>query len=307
MATDRLPARGALGTTIVHRRVMIRSVAPGRTRASRISAASAMPPGDRGRRCGRPRQPPAREPARRQCRDRGRVRVAARRGHVALRPRGGPSPSPERPARSPSTDRPGRCDGPQSCPPVRVVRFGIPGCNGCARTSAVRGGVAHRAPARLPRDRREQWLGTGPCARATSCHRTEWSGRRWSTWLGGAMARGADHAARCGRPRTTVHRRLARRVRAAATHPFRPRRTGSGFAGRAAPTTTGRRGRAAVRSEIRGANRGPPDGRPIIFSADTPPRAGYPVVAVLDPHSADLAAQCRRPVRHVRLTGQLAS
>jgi biotin-dependent carboxylase-like uncharacterized protein len=44
---------------------------------------------------------------------------------------------------------------------------------------------------------------------------------------------------------------------------------------------------------IRGAIEVPPDGRPIIFSADHPTTCGYPVVAVLDPHSADLAAQCR--------------
>ena len=44
---------------------------------------------------------------------------------------------------------------------------------------------------------------------------------------------------------------------------------------------------------IRGAIEVPPDGRPIVFSADHPSTCGYPVVAVLDPHSADLAAQCR--------------
>jgi biotin-dependent carboxylase-like uncharacterized protein len=44
---------------------------------------------------------------------------------------------------------------------------------------------------------------------------------------------------------------------------------------------------------IRGAIEIPPDGRPIIFSADHPTTCGYPVVAVLDPRSADVAAQCR--------------
>lgn len=44
---------------------------------------------------------------------------------------------------------------------------------------------------------------------------------------------------------------------------------------------------------IRGAIEVPPDGLPIIFSADHPTTCGYPVVAVLDPHSADVAAQCR--------------
>jgi biotin-dependent carboxylase-like uncharacterized protein len=44
---------------------------------------------------------------------------------------------------------------------------------------------------------------------------------------------------------------------------------------------------------IRGAIEVPPDGRPIIFSADHPTTCGYPVVAVLDPPSVDVAAQCR--------------
>lgn len=44
---------------------------------------------------------------------------------------------------------------------------------------------------------------------------------------------------------------------------------------------------------IRGAVEVPPGGGPIIFSADHPTTCGYPVVAVLDPRSADLAAQCR--------------
>jgi biotin-dependent carboxylase-like uncharacterized protein len=44
---------------------------------------------------------------------------------------------------------------------------------------------------------------------------------------------------------------------------------------------------------IRGAIEVPPDGRPIIFSADHPTTCGYPVVAVLDPRSVDVAAQCR--------------
>lgn len=44
---------------------------------------------------------------------------------------------------------------------------------------------------------------------------------------------------------------------------------------------------------IRGAVEVPPDGMPIIFAADHPTTCGYPVIAVLEPDSADLAAQCR--------------
>jgi biotin-dependent carboxylase-like uncharacterized protein len=56
-----------------------------------------------------------------------------------------------------------------------------------------------------------------------------------------------------------------------------------------------RRTEAELLSEptIRGAIEVPPDGLPIIFSAEHPTTCGYPVIAVLDPHSADLAAQCR--------------
>lgn len=44
---------------------------------------------------------------------------------------------------------------------------------------------------------------------------------------------------------------------------------------------------------LRGAVEVPPDGMPIIFAADHPTTCGYPVLAVLEPESADLAAQCR--------------
>lgn len=44
---------------------------------------------------------------------------------------------------------------------------------------------------------------------------------------------------------------------------------------------------------IRGAVEVPANGLPIVFSADHPTTCGYPVVAVLDPRSVDLAAQCR--------------
>lgn len=50
---------------------------------------------------------------------------------------------------------------------------------------------------------------------------------------------------------------------------------------------------------LRGAVEVPRDGQPIVFAADHPTTCGYPVVAVLEPSSADLAAQCR-PGQQVR-------
>jgi biotin-dependent carboxylase-like uncharacterized protein len=44
---------------------------------------------------------------------------------------------------------------------------------------------------------------------------------------------------------------------------------------------------------MRGAVEVPPDGQPIVFGPDHPTVIGYPVLAVLDPASADQAAQCR--------------
>lgn len=44
---------------------------------------------------------------------------------------------------------------------------------------------------------------------------------------------------------------------------------------------------------LRGAVEVPADGQPIVFAADHPTTCGYPVVAVLDPASADLLSQCR--------------
>jgi allophanate hydrolase subunit 2 len=44
---------------------------------------------------------------------------------------------------------------------------------------------------------------------------------------------------------------------------------------------------------IRGAIEVTTEGQPIIFMADHPTTCGYPVIAVLEPKSADLAAQLR--------------
>jgi biotin-dependent carboxylase-like uncharacterized protein len=52
---------------------------------------------------------------------------------------------------------------------------------------------------------------------------------------------------------------------------------------------------------LRGAMEVPPDGLPIVFSADHPTTCGYPVVAVLESASADLLAQCR-PGQAVRFS-----
>lgn len=51
---------------------------------------------------------------------------------------------------------------------------------------------------------------------------------------------------------------------------------------------------------VRGAVQVPADGRPLVFLADHPVTGGYPVVAVLTRHSADLAAQLL-PGQQVRL------
>ena len=50
---------------------------------------------------------------------------------------------------------------------------------------------------------------------------------------------------------------------------------------------------------VRGAVEVPADGQPIVFGADHPTTCGYPVIAVLDPDSADAVAQ-RRPGESVR-------
>ena len=44
---------------------------------------------------------------------------------------------------------------------------------------------------------------------------------------------------------------------------------------------------------VRGSVQVPPDGRPIVFQADHPVTGGYPVIAVLTPAAADLAARAR--------------
>jgi allophanate hydrolase subunit 2 len=54
---------------------------------------------------------------------------------------------------------------------------------------------------------------------------------------------------------------------------------------------------------MRGAVEVPPDGQPIMFLADHPTTCGYPIVAVAEPGSTDIAAQLRPGDRvHFRLT-----
>jgi biotin-dependent carboxylase-like uncharacterized protein len=52
---------------------------------------------------------------------------------------------------------------------------------------------------------------------------------------------------------------------------------------------------------VRGSVQVPPNGHPIVFQADHPVTGGYPVIAVLTPAAADLAAQAR-PGATVRFT-----
>jgi biotin-dependent carboxylase-like uncharacterized protein len=54
---------------------------------------------------------------------------------------------------------------------------------------------------------------------------------------------------------------------------------------------------------MRGAVEVPPDGQPIMFLADHPTTCGYPVIAVVEPDSTDIAAQLRPGDQvHFRLT-----
>jgi biotin-dependent carboxylase-like uncharacterized protein len=66
------------------------------------------------------------------------------------------------------------------------------------------------------------------------------------------------------------------------------------------PVLTRRRtGELPSEGVVRGSVQVPPDGQPIVFQADHPVTGGYPVIAVLTPRAADLAAQIR-PGRRVR-------
>jgi biotin-dependent carboxylase-like uncharacterized protein len=66
------------------------------------------------------------------------------------------------------------------------------------------------------------------------------------------------------------------------------------------PLRRARDGELASEGVLPGAVQVPPDGRPVLFLADAPVTGGYPVVAVLDAASLDLAAQLR-PGDEVRL------
>jgi biotin-dependent carboxylase-like uncharacterized protein len=63
--------------------------------------------------------------------------------------------------------------------------------------------------------------------------------------------------------------------------------------------TRGRTEELPSEGVVRGSVQVPPDGKPIIFQADHPVTGGYPVIAVLTPAAADLAAQLR-PGREIR-------
>lgn len=70
---------------------------------------------------------------------------------------------------------------------------------------------------------------------------------------------------------------------------------GNRVALRLAGTPVRRRDRGELPSEplVPGAVQVPPDGQPVVFGADHPVTGGYPVIAVLDGPSQDLAAQLR--------------
>jgi biotin-dependent carboxylase-like uncharacterized protein len=59
------------------------------------------------------------------------------------------------------------------------------------------------------------------------------------------------------------------------------------------PLERARAGELPSEGVVRGAVQIPPSGQPIVFQADHPVTGGYPVVAVLTPAAADLAAQVR--------------
>jgi biotin-dependent carboxylase-like uncharacterized protein len=188
---------------------------------------------------------------------------------------------------------PGRCDGPQLVPRGAVVQFGIPPQR--LRTYvAVRGGVAT-----------EPVLGS----RATD----ERSGLGRALRVGDVLPVGTDIV---GPPVVdvapvpawpdgpiTLQAILGPRdvlftdesMDRFACGPY----TVAADSDRVGIRLTGPRLRRVTQAEllseptIRGAIEVPPDGLPIVFSADHPTTCGYPVIAVLEPHSADAAAQCR--------------
>jgi allophanate hydrolase subunit 2 len=59
------------------------------------------------------------------------------------------------------------------------------------------------------------------------------------------------------------------------------------------PVERADRGELPSEPLVPGAVQVPPDGRPVVFGADHPVTGGYPVVAVVEPRSRDVAAQLR--------------
>jgi biotin-dependent carboxylase-like uncharacterized protein len=188
---------------------------------------------------------------------------------------------------------PGRCDGPQCVPAGAVVQFGLP-VQRLRTYVAVRGGVAT-----------EPLLGS----RATD----ERSGLGRALRVGDVVPIGTDLA---GPPLVDVAPVAAWPQGPVALHGVvgpradlftdesldrfaRGHYTVDSASDRVGIRLTGPRLRRRTEAElwseptIRGAVEVPPDGLPIVFSADHPTTCGYPVVAVLDPHSVDIAAQCR--------------
>jgi len=267
-----------------------------------------MPPGDRGAAVRRPGQPPL---AHRLVAmpNRGRVRVAARRGPRCARPRGGHRRHRRRPAVHRRRTAPVVATVRSSCPrcgrPVRASR-----CNGCRTyVAGARGVATEPCSPRATETRAVAW--DGPCAAGATCpSEPTWSGRRWSTWLGGAMARGgrsrctvwSDHAT-TGSPSTRLTR-----FGPQAIHRCGRVGPGSGYHWTGPRYNEGTARPSAVEPTIRGAIESPRRPRhihllffagPLVHDCVYP---GFPSSRWAHPHSADLAPSAAPPVRHVRLT-----
>jgi biotin-dependent carboxylase-like uncharacterized protein len=188
---------------------------------------------------------------------------------------------------------PGRCDGPQLVPAGAVVQFGTPP-QGLRTYLAVRGGVASE-PVLGSRSTDER-SGLGPALRVGDVIPigVEVVGPPFvdfapaAAWPAGPITlRGVvgprddfftiESIERFARSEYTVEA-ASDRVGIRLTGPRLRRRTERELLSE--PT-------------VRGAVEVPPDGLPIVFSADHPTTCGYPVIAVLEPPSADTAAQCR--------------
>jgi biotin-dependent carboxylase-like uncharacterized protein len=198
-------------------------------------------------------------------------------------------------------DRPGHIDGPQSIRAGAEVRI-APAPNRLRGYLAVGGGLA--TPVLLGSRSTDEASGIGRALR---------TGDRVPFGTGPAGPVLADLAPPAGWPRAPIELRarlgprddwvslesLGRFTDATYIVDGASDRVGVRLAGPALERTR----LEELRSEpaLRGAIEVPGDGQPIVFGADCPTTCGYPVIAVLEPASADLIAQCR-PGQAVRFT-----